>query len=116
MTSHLPNKAVWAAAGTTGLIFLTALKINMDSALHDAALEHGMQGGMEELEQCILALEQEPRGPEEPSISDSVVVSGSDDEHWETKDVGDARCETVGPRSTARPVVQQKVKREQPMA
>ena len=76
VTSHLPNKAVWAAAGTTGWIFLTALKINMDSALHDAALEHGMQGGLEELEQCILALEQEPRGPEEPSISDSVVVSG----------------------------------------
>ena len=88
----------------------------MDSALHDAALEHGMQGGLEELEQCILALEQEPRGPEEPSISDSEVVSGSDDEHWETKDVGDACCETAGPRLTARPVVQQKVKCEQPMA
>ena len=100
VSSHLPNKVVQTAAGTTEWIFLTALKVNMDSALHDATLVHNKQRGLEELEQCILALEQEPCGPEEPSISDSEVVSDSDDEHCETKNVDDERCETVGPRLT----------------
>ena len=65
-----------------------------------------VQRHLEELEQHILVLEQEPRGPEEPSISDSEVVSDCDDECYEP----------VGPRLTARPAVQQKVKREQPKA
>ncbi|XP_010852569.1 PREDICTED: zona pellucida sperm-binding protein 3 receptor-like [Bison bison bison] len=60
----------------------------------------------EELEQCILVSEQEPCGLEEPSISDCEVVSDGDDEHYDT----------VGPRVAARAMVQQKVKREQPMA
>ena len=51
-------------------------------------------------------LEQEPRGPKEPSISDSKAVSDSDDE----------RYEPVGPHLAARPAVQQKVKHEQPKA
>ena len=42
-------------------------------------------------------LEQEPCGPEEPSISDSKAVSDSDDEHYET----------VGPYLAARYIVQQ---------
>ena len=67
---------------------------------------HNLQRSLEELEQCILALEQEPHDPEEPSISDSKVVSDGDDE----------RYETMGPRSVARPLVQQKVKHEQPRA
>ena len=46
----------------------------MDGALRDAVLVHDVQGCLEELEQCTLALEQEPRGPEEPSKSDSEVV------------------------------------------
>ena len=50
-------------------------------------------------------LEQEPRGPKEPSISDCEVVSDGDDE----------RYDTVGPCLAARAVIQQKVKREQPM-
>ena len=33
---------------------------------------------LEELEQHILALEQEPGGPEEPSISNSKAVSDGD--------------------------------------
>ena len=55
---------------------------------------------LEELEQCILVLGQEPCGPEEPSISDSEVVSDGDDE----------RYETAGSLLAARPVVWQKVK------
>lgn len=66
---------------------------------------HNMKRHLEELEPCILVLEQKPRGPGEPSISDSEAVSGSDDE----------RYEPVGP-AAARPAVQQKVKHEQPKA
>ena len=47
-------------------------------------LVHDVQGCLEELEQCILALQQEPRGPEETRISDSKVVSDGDDERYET--------------------------------
>ena len=54
----------------------------------------------------MLALKQEPRAPEESSISDSEVVSDHDDE----------RYEPVGPRLAARPAVQKKVKHEQPKA
>ena len=70
MSSHLTNKVAWTAAGTMVLIFLTALKANMDSALCDASPVLNVQGCLEELEQCILALEQEPHSPEEPNISD----------------------------------------------
>ena len=72
----------------------------MDHALCVAMLVHDVQRRLEELEHCILALEQEPRGPEEPSISDSEAVSDGDDEHYETE----------GPRLAERPIVQQKVK------
>ena len=63
-----------------GRVFLTALKASIDSALCDAKPVCGVQRHSEELEQRILVLEQEPRGPEEPSISDSEVVSDCDDE------------------------------------
>lgn len=33
VSSHSPNKAAWIAAGTVRWIFLTALKVNMDSTL-----------------------------------------------------------------------------------
>lgn len=33
MSSHLPDKVAWTAAGTVGCLFLTALKANMDSAM-----------------------------------------------------------------------------------
>ena len=65
-----------------------------------------MKRHLEELEPCILVLEQKPRGPEEPSISDSEAVSDRDDECYEP----------VGPHLAARPAVQQKVKHEQPKA
>ena len=61
-------------------------------------------------------LEQEPSGPEEPSISNSEPVSDSDDEHYETKDGDDGRYETVGPCLAVRTIVQKKVKHEQPVA
>ena len=99
-----------------GWIFLTPLKVNMDSSLCDAAPVCNVQRCLEELEQCVLTLEQEPCGPEEPSISDSKAVSDSDDEHYEIKDNDDGRCETENTCLAARPVVQQKVKHEQPMA
>ena len=53
---------------------------------------------LEELEQHILALEQEPHGPEEPSISDTRAVRDDDDECFEIE----------GPHLAARPFVQQK--------
>ena len=89
-----------------GWIFLTPLKVNMDSCLCDAAPVYNVQRCLEELEQCVLTLEQEPCGPEEPSISDGKTESDSDDEHYNT----------VGPYLTARSIVQQKVKHEQPLA
>lgn len=46
----------------------------MDSTLRDASPGHNVQGCLEELEQYILALEQESHGPEEPNISDREAV------------------------------------------
>ena len=57
-----------------GWIFLIVPKTKMDSVLHDATLVHNVQRRLEELEQSILALQQEPHSPEEPSLSDSTVV------------------------------------------
>ena len=56
----------------------------MNHTLHDAMPVCNLQRCLEELEQQILALEQEPCGPEEHSLSDSKVVSDSDDERYET--------------------------------
>ena len=89
-----------------GWIILTALKVNVDSALCDVMPAHNVQRHLEDLEQRILALQQEPCGPEEPSISDSEAVSDNDDEHYET----------VGPCLEASPIMPQKVEHEQPMA
>ena len=44
-----------------------------------------MRRSLEELEQHILALEQEPRATEEASISDSEAVSDGDDECYKTE-------------------------------
>ena len=96
----MPNRTAQTAAGNVGWIFLTALKVNMNNALYDALLVCNVQ---EELEQCILALEQELHGPEESNTSGSKVVSDGDDKHYET----------AGPHLASRPVVQQKVKHEQ---
>lgn len=65
-----------------GWIFLIALEDKMDSSLADATLVHNVQRRLEELEQSILVLQQEPHGPEEPSLSGSVWVMG-DKEHYE---------------------------------
>ena len=65
-----------------------------------------MQRYLEELQQHILVLEQEPHGPEEPSISDSEPISDGEDEYYGT----------VGPSLAVRPIVQQKVTYEQLMA
>ena len=105
VSSHLLNKVAQTAAGTMGWIFLTTLKANMDSALHDATAVYNVQRCLEELEQCM-ALKQENHGPEEASISDSKVLSDGEDEHYET----------VSTCLAARPIVQKKVKTEQPMA
>ena len=89
-----------------GMDFLTTLKVNMDSALRDATPVHTVQRHLEELEQHLLALEQEPRGPEEPSTSDSEALSDCDDECYEI----------AGPCLAVRPVLQQTVKHKQPVA
>lgn len=74
VTSHLQDGAAWTVAGTMGWIFLTALKVNMDSALRDAAQVCKLLRWEEELEQRIHMLEQEMHGPEEPSTSHCEVV------------------------------------------
>lgn len=63
-----------------GVDFSDCPEGNMDNALIVAMPVHNVQRCLEELEQHILALEQEPRGPEEPSISDDEAVSDGDDE------------------------------------
>ena len=105
VSSHLLNKAAGTATGMVGWVFLIALKTNMDGTLRDAVPVHNVQRRLEELEERILTLEQQPRSPEEHSLSDSEVVSDDEDEHYET----------VGPCWAVRPVVQQKVKPEQPV-
>ena len=57
----------------------------MDNVLSDPALVCSVQRCSEGLEQRTLALEQEPRGTEEPAISDSKAVSDGDDERYETE-------------------------------
>ena len=51
-------------------------------------------------------LEQEMHNIDEPSAMDSEVMRHDDNKH----------CEIVGPSLAARPIVQKKVKNEQPMA
>ena len=75
----------------------------MDCTLRDAVPVCNVQRCLKELEQRILALEQEPYGPEKPSISDSEAVSDSDDERYETE----------GPCLAVRLIVWQKIKHEQ---
>ena len=106
VSSHLLNKAAGTATGMVGWVFLIALKTNMDGTLRDAVPVHNVQRRLEELEERILTLEQQPRSPEEHSLSDSEVVSDDEDEHYET----------VGPCLAASPIMQQKVEHEQPMA
>ena len=88
-----------------GVDFYDALKASMDSCLCDATLVCNVQRYLEELQQHILGLEQEPRGPEEP-ISHSEPVSDGEDKCYGT----------VGPCLAVRPNVQQKVTYEQLMA
>ena len=59
----------------SGVDFSDALKASMDSSLCDATLGHNVQRYLEEPQQHILVLEQEPHGPEEPNISESEPVS-----------------------------------------
>ena len=78
----------------------------MDSALRDATPVHSVQRHLKELEHHLLALGQEPHGPEEPSTSESEALSDYDDECYEI----------AGPCLAMRPVLQQKVKHKQPVA
>ncbi|XP_043780059.1 C4b-binding protein alpha chain-like [Cervus elaphus] len=73
MKSNTVGMVSWTAADTGGWIFLTILKANMDRTVGDVAPVLNVQRRLEELEQCTLALQQEPCGPEEPSISDCEV-------------------------------------------
>ena len=84
VSSHLPDKVAWTAAGTVGQIFQTSLKVNMDSALCETKQACDVQRCLEELEKRTLTLEQEPCGPEEPSVSESEAVKDSDDKHYGT--------------------------------
>ena len=62
VSSLLLNKVSWATAGTVAWILLSALKMNTDSTLQDAALVPNVQRYLGKLE-------------EEPSISDSEALS-----------------------------------------
>ena len=82
----------------------------MDQALRDAMLVCNVQRHLEELEQRTLALEQEPWGPEESSISDSEAVSDGEMVMMNIMRLQVITCLAV------RLIVQQKVKHEQLMA
>ncbi|CAI9162454.1 unnamed protein product [Rangifer tarandus platyrhynchus] len=89
-----------------GWIFLTALKAKMDCALHDAVQVCELRRWEEELEPSIHMLEQEISVlVAKPSAFDSEVIRDGDDEH----------DETIG-LHLSRPIMQQKVKQEEPMA
>ena len=81
--SRLPNKAARSAAGPVGWIFRTGLKASIDSVLRDARLMHQVQRCLEKPEPHVLALQQEARGPGEPSISDGKAVRGGDEQGYE---------------------------------
>ena len=83
VSSRLPNTAAQSAAGPAGWIFRTGLKARMDSALRDARLKHQVQRCLEKPEPHVLALQQEPCGPGEPSISDGKAVRGGDAQGYE---------------------------------
>lgn len=83
VSSCLPDEAARTAAGPVGWVFRTGLKAIMDRALRDARLMHQVQRCLGKPEPHVLALEQEPRGPGEPSLSDGEVVRGGDEEGYE---------------------------------
>lgn len=83
VSSCLPDEAARTAAGPVGWVFRTGLKASMDRALRDARLMHQVQRCLGKPEPHVLALEQEPRGPGEPSLSDGEVVRGGDEEGYE---------------------------------
>ena len=80
---RLPNTAARSAAGPAGWIFRTGMKARMDSALRDARLKHQVQRCLEKPEPHVLALQQEPCGPGEPSTSDGKAVRGGDEQGYE---------------------------------
>ena len=53
VSSSLPNKAARTSAGTVRWILLTALKVNVDCALCDAALVCNVERHLEELDKGI---------------------------------------------------------------
>ena len=55
----------------------------MDCTLRGAVPVCNVQRCLKELEQRILALEQEPHGPEDPSIFNSEMVNDGDDEQYD---------------------------------
>ena len=106
VSSCLLDKTVYIAARTVGWIFLTALKAKMDCALHDAVQVCELGRQEEELEPCIHMLEQEISVlVAKPSAFDSEVMRDGDDEHDEIMGL-----------HLSRPIMQQKVKQEEPMA
>ena len=62
VSSHLLDKVTRTATSTVGWIFLTAPKVNVDSALGGGKPGCHVQRHLEEAEQHILELEQEPCG------------------------------------------------------
>ena len=73
VNSCLLNKAAWTAAGTIRWIFLTALKVDMDHTLYNAAPVHNVQRCLEELEQCILMLG--PCGPKPMALKNPASLT-----------------------------------------
>lgn len=106
VSSRLLDKTVSTAAGTIAWIFLTARKSKMDCALHDAVQGRELHRQEEGLEPWIHMLEQEIRVLiAKPSAFDSEVIRDGDNEHDETMGL-----------YLSKPVMQQKVKHEEPMA
>lgn len=86
VNSHLLDRTAWTAAGTIVWVFLNALKVNMNSALHDAMQVHDVQtlGGTRAV---YIDIKQEVHRLEEPSVSDSEVIRNSHDEVMRLRNV-----------------------------
>ena len=94
VSSHLLDKAACTVNDTTGWILLATLKVNMQSALHDALQVCKLKRQVEKVEQLVQMLEQKLHGLVECDTLDHEVIKDE---------------EPTGPCLSVRPIVQQKI-------
>ena len=100
VSSHLLDKAACTVTDTMGWILLVALKVNMESVLHDALQVCKLKRQAEELEQLVQMLEQKLHGLVECVTLDYEVIKDE---------------EPTGPCLSVRPIVQQQQQKKKNM-